>query len=153
MKKTLLIIIAVLIVAGLGIIWQLKSKQSVKVSGENIGNELEKQDLIRLTNPQPNDIIKSPLVITGEARGSWFFEASFPVILTDWDGLIIAQGVAKAQSEWMTEDFVPFTATLLFKNPAYPKNKNNGSLILKKDNPSGLPAHNDALEISILFGQ
>jgi len=115
---------------------------------ENIGNELEKIDLIRLYNPRPNQIILSPLTITGEARGYWFFEASFPVILTDWDGLIIGQGIAQAEKEWMTDDFVPFKAKITFTKPNY---KNNGTLILRKDNPSGLPQHDDALEIPVLF--
>ena len=125
---------------------------------ESISNELEKTDLIRLTSPRPNHTIESPLIITGEARGYWFFEASFPVFLVNWDGLIIAQGIATAKDEWMTEDFVPFEATLEFSteegsipgmdNVFY---KNNGALILKKDNPSGLPEHDDALEIPIFF--
>lgn len=117
---------------------------------ENIGNELEKNSLIRLTSPRPNQVIDSPLTITGEARGNWFFEASFPVILVDWDGRILAQGIATAKSDWMTTEFVPFEATLTFtldKN-IYSK---RGSLILRKDNPSGLPAHDDALEIPVLF--
>ncbi|MCF7844064.1 Gmad2 immunoglobulin-like domain-containing protein [Candidatus Gracilibacteria bacterium] len=115
---------------------------------ENIGDELDKMNLIRVNNPRPNQVISSPLIIEGEARGFWFFEASFPVVLTDWDGLIIAQGIATANGDWMTENFVPFTAKLEFKNPTY---KNNGALILRKDNPSGLPEHDDALEIPIIF--
>lgn len=115
---------------------------------EEIGNTLELSDKIILNYPKPNDVISSPLVITGQARGTWFFEASFPVVLTDWDGLIIASGIAQAKGDWMTEKFVPFEATLTFDTPAY---KNNGSLILKKDNPSGLPEHDAALEIPILF--
>lgn len=115
---------------------------------ENIGNELEKSDLIRLDYPRPNQIIESPLTITGEARGNWYFEADFPVVLVDWDGLIIAEGIAQAQGDWMTEEFVPFIATLEFEYPSY---KNNGALILQKDNPSGLPENDDALEIPVLF--
>lgn len=117
---------------------------------ENIGNELEKKDLIRLESPRPNEIIKSPLVIKGEARGTWFFEASFPVMLVDWDGKIIAQGVAQAKSDWMTTEFVPFEATLKFvvEKDIYSL---NGALILRKDNPSGLPKNDDALEIPIVF--
>ena len=115
---------------------------------EEIGNELSLQDKIILDNPRPNQIITSPLVITGKARGTWFFEASFPVVLTDWDGLIIAQGIATAKSEWMTEDFVPFEATLTFNTPTY---KNNGNLILKRDNPSGLPEYDEVLEIPVFF--
>lgn len=116
---------------------------------ENIGNELEKIDFIKLETPRPNEEIKSPLVIKGQARGSWFFEASFPVFLTDWDGKIIAQGIASAKSDWMTTEFVPFEATLTFSAD---KNvySNKGSLILKKDNPSGLSQNDDALEIPVI---
>lgn len=117
---------------------------------EDIGNELAKSDLIRLASPRPNQTIESPLVVTGEARGNWFFEASFPIFLTNWDGLIIAQGIAQAQSDWMTTEFVPFKATLTFTvdKDVY---SNRGALILKKDNPSGLPEHDDALEVPITF--
>ncbi|NCN52271.1 hypothetical protein GW943_00450 [Candidatus Parcubacteria bacterium] len=110
----------------------------------------EHADLIHLTKPNPEAVISSPLDIVGEARGTWFFEASFPVILTDWDGKIIAEGFAKAGGDWMTEDFVPFVATLTFTKPAY---GDRGTLILKKDNPSGLPEHDDALEITVWFNQ
>lgn len=113
-----------------------------------------KADSIRLATPLPNQTINSPLVIKGQAKGSWFFEASFPVVLTDWDGRIIAQGVAQANpptgGDWLTTEFVPFEAKLVFtvdKN-AY---SNKGSLILKKDNPSGLPQNDDSREIPIVF--
>jgi hypothetical protein len=109
-----------------------------------------KTDLIYLETPQPDELITSPLVIRGRARGPWFFEGSFPVTLTDWDGRIIAEGIAQAQGEWMTTDFVPFEATLPFtlEKDVY---SNRGALILRKDNPSGLPQYDDALEISIKF--
>lgn len=117
---------------------------------ENIGNQLEKADLIHLTTPRPNQTITSPLVVTGEARGSWFFEASFPVVLVDWDGRIIAQGIAQAKGDWMTTDFVPFEAMLTF---TVDKNvySRRGSIILRKDNPSGLSEHDDALEVPVMF--
>ena len=158
-KKILIIIITVLVIAGLGIIWQLKNKGSVKVSGENIGNELEKQDLIRLTNPQPNDIIKSPLVITGEARGNWFFEGQFPVELripSKPPQAVVAKGIARAQSEWTTNEFVPFEATLTFENPTggFDEVLNpEHSLILelKKDNPSGLSQNDNSLDITVIL--
>lgn len=115
---------------------------------EEINENMNKSDLIKLQTPQPNQSVTSPLKIAGEARGGWFFEGSFPVLLVNWDGLIIAQGFATAQGEWMTEDFVSFTAELEFDKPFL---YNNGALILKKDNPSGLPEHDDALEIPIFF--
>lgn len=119
-----------------------------KTFTENIGNELEKMDLIRVGYPRPNQIVVSPLMITGEARGTWFFEASFPVILKDANGQIIASGIAQAKSDWMTENFVPFEAKLEFARPQ----TSTGVLILRKDNPSGLPEHDDFLEMPVNLG-
>jgi Immunoglobulin-like domain of bacterial spore germination len=113
-----------------------------------------KADLIMLASPVPNGIIENGVVVTGQARGGWFFEASFPVMLTNWDGLIIAEGVATAEGDWMTAEFVPFSATLEFTNPykvGDPDFMKRGTLILKKDNPSGLPENDDALEIPVRF--
>lgn len=113
------------------------------------------KDIVTLFSPLPGDAIASPLRILGEARGNWYFEASFPIILTNWDGLIIAEGFATAQvnpadggAGWMTTNYVPFDATLEFETPEY---GDVGYLILKKDNPSGLPEHDDAFEIQVRF--
>lgn len=107
------------------------------------------KDLIRLDYLAPEAQITSPLLVKGEARGTWYFEGSFPVILTDWDGKIIAQGVAQAKGDWMSTDYVPFEVTLDYSVDTTVSNR--GSLILKKDNPSGLPENDDALEISVFF--
>jgi len=115
---------------------------------EDIGNELEKIDLIRLDNPRPNQEIESPLLVRGEARGNWFFEASFPIVLTNQNGLAIAQTIAQAKGDWMTENFVRFEAVLEFEKP---EAENKGFLILRKDNPSGLPENDDTLEVPIVF--
>ena len=105
---------------------------------KDTNNELGEADLIRVSYPQPNSFIESPLEIKGEARGYWFFEADFPIILTNWDGLIIAETIASAQSNWMTEDFIPFTAVLEFEKPEYGE---RGFLIFK----------DDALEFTVFF--
>ena len=111
-------------------------------------------DLITLATPLPNSVVTNPLLISGLARGNWYFEGSFPIVLTNWDGLIIAEGHATALGDWMTTDFVPFTAMLEFTSP-YPDGgqefMKRGALILQKDNPSGLSENDDALEISIRF--
>jgi len=125
-----------------------KCRAGDEVFVENIGNELEKIDLIRIDNPRPNQTIESPLIVEGQAKGIWFFEGDFPVILTNWDGLIIAETYATAQSDWMTEEFVRFKAEIEFAKPDL---YNNGTLILRKDNPSGLSENDDALEIPIFF--
>jgi hypothetical protein len=109
-----------------------------------------KKDLIVVDSPKLNATVKSPITISGKARGYWFFEASFPVEVVDWDGKIIGSGIAQAQGEWMTEGFVPFTATINYTLPNNIYSK-KGAIILKKDNPSGEPQNDDALEIPIVF--
>src|SRR3989338_4394401 len=109
----------------------------------------EKPDLIKVDSPLPNQEISSPLSVTGQARGYWFFEASFPVRLLDGNGKEIAIKPAEAQDDWMTEEFVPFKAVLEFKMPS----TDFGTLILEKDNPSGLPEKADELRIPVRFKQ
>lgn len=104
-------------------------------------------DLIELRTPLPNAIVQSPLTLEGRARGPWFFEASFPVYLTNADGDTIAVVPAQADGEWMTKAFVPFKVTLTFTPPT----SQTGTLILAKDNPSGLPEHAAELRVPIRF--
>lgn len=114
---------------------------------EDIGNELEKSNLIKVDQPRPGQLISSPLDISGQARGTWFFEASFPILLLDKDGKTIAQTIAQAQSDWMTEGFVSFKATLTFPVSSAGK----ATLVFKKDNPSSLPQNDDQLEMPVLL--
>jgi len=50
----------------------------------------------------------------------------------------------------MTEEFVPFEAVLKFDNNKALGSK--GTLVLKKDNPSGLPENEDAMKVPVLIG-
>ena len=104
-------------------------------------------DMIQVTSPGAGATVSSPLVVTGRARGTWYFEASFPVKLLDGNGNQIAIAPAQAQGEWMTEDFVPFSVTLTYTKPATP----NGTLILQKDNPSGEPQFDAFISIPVNF--
>jgi hypothetical protein len=108
--------------------------------------------MIVIEDPIPNSTITSPVTVVGRARGNWFFEASFPISIVNWDGLIVGEGVATAQGEWMTTDFVPFTGTISYSLPEDTP-YNRGALIFRKDNPSGLPENDDAREIPILFSE
>jgi len=107
--------------------------------------------IIVIDYPQSGDEISSPLTVTGKAVGNWFFEGDFPVIVTDWDGLIIGEGYASAKGDWMTEEFVEFEGTIEFTRGERSMVRNNGAVIFQKDNPSGSPEHDDAREISIYF--
>lgn len=110
--------------------------------------------MITLNSPTADEVVESPLMITGEARGMWYFEATFPIVLTDWDGRIIAEHYATASGTWMTEDFVPFSAEVAFESPYQagdPEFMQRGSLILQRANPSDLPENDAAIEIPVRF--
>jgi len=108
---------------------------------------VQEENVVQVTSPAPNALVSSPLVVTGQARGTWYFEASFPVRLLDADGTILAVAPAQAQGEWMTEEFVPLAVTLVFAMPA----TSTGTLVLEKDNPSGLPENAASVEIPVQF--
>jgi len=116
--------------------------------GQNFVHQIQvddKSDKIIVNDIPENTEISSPLVITGQARGFWFFEASFPVALEDATGQTIAFSIAQADGEWMTEDFVPFATTLTFGSTT----STTGTLVFKKNNPSGLPENDDELRIPV----
>lgn len=94
-----------------------------------------------------NTTLKSPLHLTGEARGYWFFEGSFPVTLLDQSSNILANGIAVTSVDWMTEELIPFVIDFKFEKPL----GNTGLLILHRDNPSGLSENDDSLEIPVKF--
>jgi hypothetical protein len=109
-----------------------------------------KANLIMVDNLQLGATIASPLVITGKARGTWYFEASFPVELVNSQNTVVATGIAQAQSDWMTMNFVPFKTTLTFLAPI--SNNMNATLVFKKDNPSGEPQNDDQMRFPVTFG-
>ena len=103
------------------------------------------EDSIQVDTPAPNSTITSPLTITGKAKGPWYFEAVFPVKLVDSNGNQIATALAQASSNWMTEDFVPFTVTITFPATTH----GSGKLIFAKDNPSDLPQNAGSFEVPV----
>jgi hypothetical protein len=107
-----------------------------------------RREFIHVESPSPSMIIESPLSLRGRARGIWFFEGDFPVVLEDQDGSALATGFVTAKDEWMTEDFVPFSGTLTFTRP---RQGDRGTLIFKKDNPTDRPELDDSTAIPVFF--
>ncbi len=95
-------------------------------------------DLIVVENPTPGSVTGKEFSVVGEARGTWYFEASFPIEVRDANGNVIASGHAEAQSDWMTESFVPFSASISVPESFI----GEAVLVLMNDNPSGLPEKN-----------
>ena len=79
---------------------------------DNIGNEFTLIDSITVSSPRPGYKVSSPVVIQGEARGYWFFEGQMNVEFRDVTGKILGEGAVTADSDWLTEEFVPFSGIL-----------------------------------------
>ncbi len=92
--------------------------------------------LIYASVPQSGAIVSGKVTVLGMARGQWFFEGSFPVSIVDANGKVLGSGIASAEGEWMTEEFVPYVAKIEMKEKAETK---QGAIILSRDNPSGGP--------------
>ena len=103
------------------------------------------KEMIRVDSPRPNQAITSPLEIRGEARGNWFFEASFPYTLEDSRGKVLSQGSIETSESWMTEDFVSFSKQIEFEST----DSREAVLILEKANPSGLEENAQSKEIEL----
>jgi hypothetical protein len=123
-----------------------KNEPEDQEKNSNPENETAGDD-IKIIKPVAGGAISSPLEITGEARGVWFFEASFPIKLLSEDGKEIATGHAEAMGDWMTEEFIPFRAIFEFDA----KKMKSGTLIFSQDNPSGLAENNKEVKVPVTF--
>lgn len=146
--KALTVLVAIIILGLVFLGFKLWDNQNPSYPVPSPGTSTTSTNsLVRVTSPLPNTAVKSPLVITGEARGNWYFEASFPVKILDANGEVLGVHYATAQGEWMTTEFVPFVSTLVFATSTTP----TGTLVLEKDNPSGLPENANEIRIPVTF--
>lgn len=113
----------------------------------DIGNGVEFSDEIQVISPKPGEVISSPLTVSGEALGTWYFEGSFSGELFDNNGNSLGEVVLQAEGDWMSEEFVPFKGELLFDESATGK----GVLIIDNANPSGLAENSKSVTIPVAF--
>ncbi len=100
--------------------------------------------VISVSTPTPDSVTGKEFEVRGVARG-WYFEGSFPVEVLDKDGKILATTPAQAQSDWMTSAPVTFIAKIKIPNRYIGK----ATIILKKDNPSGMPKNDASMSFPI----
>ena len=121
------------------------ARSSVKQTESNqkqvSGQTTRDSRMTTLTKPSAGELAKSPLAVQGTMPGNWYFEATAQVVLMDGNNKVLAVAPVQAAGDWMTASSVAFTATLTFDAPATA----TGTLVLKNDNPSGLP-ENDLTE-------
>ncbi|MDD5144700.1 MAG: Gmad2 immunoglobulin-like domain-containing protein [Candidatus Pacebacteria bacterium] len=104
-------------------------------------------DMIRVKNPEENEVIRSPYVVKGEARGFWFYEGTFPVKVYDMHGRLIGSSNAQAKGDWQTNSFVPFEAEVDFEIPS----SDLGDLILEKGGTSAILGNLKTVVIPVYF--
>ena len=157
-KKILIIAIIIFLLSILIILrlneddWICENGDWIKHSNPDTSKPIEncsvkENNSIHVYDPIKGQTINSPLTIKGDAIGSWYFEGTFPIFLYNDKGEELASGVARATNDWMSEEQVPFETVLNFSVP----DTERGTLIFKKDNPSGLSENNDKISIPIKF--
>ena len=102
-------------------------------------------DLIVVDTPTPGAVTGKKFSIVGKARGTWYFEASFPVFIKDTKGKTLAVGHGQALTDWMTTEFVNFRADIVIPETFTGK----AFIVLAKDNPSALPENEASVTIPI----
>lgn len=101
---------------------------------------------VSVDSPKAGATVNRVFTVSGRAPGPWYFEANFPIIVTDAEGTKIATAHATAQGEWMTEAPVPFTAQIDVGDYKGPITVN-----LLRDNPSGLPENDDSKSFDVVI--
>ena len=139
-----IVIVAIILVLVIATGWYVWSTQH---SGPRIIWDNADENMITLDLVKPGVTVLPKFTVTGQARGTWYFEASFPVKLLDGTGKEIAATSAHAKGDWMTAEFVPFETTLVFIAPE----TSTGTLVFQKDNPSGLLEHDDSVSLPVRF--
>lgn len=111
--------------------------QSIQFNASENGSDknASSEKGIRVEKPIAGSTVSFPLEISGEAKGNWFFEAEFTVHLFR-NGNELAVAIVKAQDDWMTSDYVPFSATMNFDAEGY---TGDAALIFRNNNASGKP--------------
>jgi len=160
LRKSITVVIIFLVAALLFARYLERQKEKPPSEDSNLPKPAEvsyanaSADLIQVELPYPGAVVGKKFSVIGRARGNWFFEASFPVTVLDKEGKILVQHYAMAQADpatgevnWMTTEFVLFRGDLVipehYIGPA--------TLLLMKDNPSGLPEYDASISFPIVI--
>lgn len=140
----ILITVLVLLVLFVVVLFYIQNSNQEPTTHDSEKAESQDDEII-VSTPLPGDAVESPLHISGKAKGTWFFEASFPIEIRS-DGEIIKEGSIETEEDWMTEELVSFSGQIDFS--ARPGTEL--LLVLKKANPSGLPEKDKSVSIPIV---
>lgn len=146
--KTYKLIAFLLTIVLIGIIFLNKEIFIPSPKSEEISTNEETQlsSYIQNLNISENEMLSSPLSLTGEAR-LLYSEGIFPIEIISKEGSVVASASATALGDWMTEDFVPFEAVLTF----LVEKDTEAFVVLKKSNPPGEKENDLEFQIPVLL--
>lgn len=155
MKTPIVIALVLLIAAAAFVVYDITRNPAPAENGDGVATSTPTTtpgisyvnataDNIVVSAPLPGATVGSTFTVSGQARGTWYFEANFPIEVRDDNGIQLLISPVSADGEWMTEDFVPFSVTLTVPDYSGP-----ATLVLHKDNPSGLPEHDASISFEV----
>lgn len=113
----------------------------------NAGAPTPLSQSVVVTSPTAGAIVPKVISVSGSAPGGWFFEAQFPMQIRDQANVVVGHGTGHALGNWQTTALVAFTGTTTvetnYTGPA--------TLVLLKDNPSGLPENDDSISLPVII--
>lgn len=151
MKTPIVIALVLLIAAAAFVVYDITRTPAPVDNGEPVATSTPSisyvnasVDNITVTAPTPGAVVESTFTVSGQARGPWYFEASFPLEVLDANGNQLLITPVQADGEWMTEDFVPFSIEI-----TVPDYAGEATIVMHKDNPSGLPEHDASISFPV----
>lgn len=165
-KEFIIIIIILIIIFGFVIwnIWLLKSIIETKTQAvlterqeglaksvdERMVNKVSENKDIIINSPKKEELISSPLVITGQVNGNGWsgFEGQVGTVkLLGSNAEILGTAILEPTTDWMRLP-TKFKAILVFASAK----EQNGMLVFKNENPSGMPENDTEFKLPVKIG-
>lgn len=128
-----------------------RQEELAKSADERMIEEATEDKNIIISSPEKGETISSPLAIVGQINGggwSGFEGQAGTVQLLDADGKVVSTAILEPTTDWMRLP-TKFKATLNFSSPA----EQNGTLVFKNENPSGMPENDRELKLLVKIGK
>ncbi len=108
---------------------------------------LESEPEIIVNQPGLGAVISSPVVVNGQAPGTWFFEAVLPMSIETAAGEVLAEEIFVTDQDWMTEELIDFSLDIEFDTA----DTNLGSLKIIKNDVSDIPRNKNFFYLPVRF--
>jgi hypothetical protein len=126
---------------------QSKSSLAPEKTVSPIAPDAPLSSVVVVTSPLPHATVDVSFVVEGRAPVGWFSESVFPIQVRDENNNVIARATAHGPTAWKKSTALSWSATVTVLGPY----TGPATLILLRNNPSGLPENDDAVTIPIVI--